>query len=362
MNNTITIRQEDTPIYNIVLENDYKAFVQVIKELNASSKKLCIVTDSTVGEHYLQLLTAVITPLVKKVECFVFLAGENSKNLNVVSDLYEKLIHAHFDRKDILIALGGGVVGDLTGFCAATYLRGINFIQMPTSLLAMVDSSIGGKTGVDFLAYKNMVGAFHQPSVVYMNLTTLLTLEDGQYFSGFGEIIKHGLIKDKDYYQWLKANKEKLIARDLDVVKEMIYKSCLIKKEVVEKDPKEIGDRALLNFGHTIGHAVEKLMEFKLLHGECVAVGIAAASYISFIRNDITLEEYHDIKNTLKAFHLPIRVSNLSSEEVLKVMSHDKKVEGDTIKFILLSGIGDSRMDTTVTRDELLQAIETVLD
>lgn len=362
MNNTITIRQEDKPIYDIVLESDYTAFSQVLKELNAENKKVCIVTDSTVGEHYLEILKAVITPLVKKLEYYVFPAGEDSKNLNVVSDLYEKLIHAHFDRKDMLIALGGGVVGDLTGFCAATYLRGINFIQMPTSLLAMVDSSIGGKTGVDFLAYKNMVGAFYQPSAVYMNLKTLLSLEDGQYFSGFGEIIKHGLIKDMAYYQWLKANKDKLISRDLDLLKEMIYRSCLIKKEVVEKDPKEIGERALLNFGHTIGHAVEKLMEFKLLHGECVAVGIAAASHISLVRNNITLEEYEDIKNTLKAFHLPIRVSNLSSEEVLKVMSHDKKVEGDTIKFILLSGIGDSRMDTTVSREELLQAIETVLD
>lgn len=361
MNNSITIRQDEKPIYSISLENGYTAVKEILETICSDSKRICIVTDSKVGKYYLDTLTDALNPFVKCIENYVFSAGEDSKNLNVVSELYEKLIKAHFDRKDMLIALGGGVVGDLTGFCAATYLRGIKFIQMPTSLLAMVDSSIGGKTGVDFLAYKNMVGAFHQPSAVYMNLQTLLTLEDGQYFSGFGEIIKHGLIKDHNYYTWLKENKEKLITRDLDALHEMIYKSCLIKKEVVEKDPKEKGDRALLNFGHTIGHAVEKLMDFKLLHGECVAIGIAAASYISLIRKDITREEYEDIRNTLIEFHLPISVSNLDTEEILGVMAHDKKVEGDKIKFILLNRIGDSRMDTTVTREELIQAIGTIL-
>lgn len=361
MNNTITIRQDEKPIYDILLEQDYLAACQVLTGLGTKNKKICIVTDSTVGKHYAEALKEVLRPYTKKVECFTFPAGENSKNLNVVSELYETLIKAHFDRKDILIALGGGVVGDLTGFCAATYLRGIQFIQMPTSLLAMVDSSIGGKTGVDFLAYKNMIGAFHQPSLVYMNLKTLLTLDEKQYFSGFGEIIKHGLIKDSNYYQWLKENREKLISRDLETLREMIYKSCLIKKEVVEKDPKEMGDRALLNFGHTIGHAVEKLLEFKLLHGECVAVGIAAASHISWKRNDITFDEYEDIKNTLMSFHLPVCVSGITPEEILSVMAHDKKVEGDKIKFILLHGIGGSKVDTTVTRAELFQAIETIL-
>lgn len=361
MNNSITIRQEEKPIYNILLENDYLAFYKVIEDLETNNKKVCIVSDSTVAKHYLGTLTDILKPYFKQVESFVFPAGEDSKNLTVVSELYEKLIEAHFDRKDILIALGGGVVGDLTGFGGATYLRGIRFIQMPTSLLAMVDSSIGGKTGVDFLAYKNMVGAFHQPSAVYMNLETLLTLDESQYFSGFGEIIKHGLIKDSNYYSWLKDNKEKLLSRNLETLREMVYKSCLIKKEVVEKDPKELGERALLNYGHTIGHAVEKLMNFKLLHGECVAVGIAAASHISLKRKYITIDEYEDIRNTLVSFHLPIKVSGITIEEILKVMAHDKKVEGDKIKFILIRRIGDSIIDTTVTREELIQAIESVL-
>lgn len=360
MNNSITIKQEEKPIYSIFLENDYSALNKVLEDLNTSDKRVCIVTESTVEKYYLETLTSALNPYVKSVESFVFPAGENSKNLTVVSELYEKLIKSHFDRKDMLIALGGGVVGDLTGFCGATYLRGISFIQMPTSLLAMVDSSIGGKTGVDFLAYKNMVGAFHQPSAVYMNLQTLMTLDKRQYCSGFGEIIKHGLIKDRNYYNWLKDNKDKLLSRDLETLKEMIYRSCLIKKEVIENDPKEKGDRALLNFGHTIGHAVEKLMDFKLLHGECVAIGIAAASHISFKRMDITLEEYEDIKNTLKLFHLPSSVSGLDSAQILKVMAHDKKVEGDKMKFILLQDIGTSKIDITVTKEELLEAIDTI--
>lgn len=360
-NNHIEVKQDNKLIYEIILEKDYEALHEVLEQLETRNKKVCIVTDSGVEPLYLKTLCEVVKPYVKKVEYFVFPAGEDSKNLSVVNNLYEELIGWHFDRKDILIALGGGVVGDLTGFAAATYLRGIQFIQMPTSLLAMVDSSIGGKTGVDFKNYKNMVGAFHQPSCVYMNLRTLLTLDDKQFYSGFGEIIKHGLIKNKSYYNWLKDNSEKLVARDINKLAEMVYESCLIKKEVVENDPKEKGERALLNFGHTIGHAIEKLMNFKLLHGECVAIGMVAASFISWKRNYITNAEYEDIKKTIQAFHLPIFVHGLTVDEVLSAMAHDKKVEGNIIKFILLDHIGEAKIDTTLTREELVEAIETVL-
>lgn len=210
---------------------------------------------------------------------FIFPAGEESKTLATVENLYEFLIQNKFERRDMLAALGGGVVGDLTGFTAATYLRGIDFIQIPTSLLAQVDSSIGGKTGVDFRAYKNMVGAFHQPKLVYSCAETLKTLTEQQYISGLGEIIKHGLIKDIAYYHWLKEHKEAILSRDTQTMIEMIEVSCRIKKEVVENDPEEAGERALLNFGHTLGHAVEKLMNFTMLHGECVAVGMHGAAW-----------------------------------------------------------------------------------
>lgn len=187
----------------------------------------------------------------------IFEAGESQKNLDTVKMIYEKLILAKFDRKDLLVALGGGVTGDITGFTAATYLRGIDFVQIPTSLLAQVDSSIGGKTGVDFDSYKNMVGAFHMPKLVYINVSTLTTLSDEQFISGMGEIIKHGLIKDSAYFDWLIENHDRILARDKDVLMEMIRVSCNIKRVVVENDPTEKGDRALLNFGHTLGHAIE---------------------------------------------------------------------------------------------------------
>ncbi len=361
MNTNITVKYNDLPIYDIVLEQDYSAFYRELNKLNTGNRKICIVTDTNLSKLYLNELTEILKDYAKVVETFAFPAGEASKNLDTVYLLYERLIHSRFDRKDLLIALGGGVVGDLTGYAAATYLRGINFIQMPTSLLAMVDSSIGGKTGVDFHAYKNMIGAFHQPKSVYINLKTLLSLEDAQYYSGLGEIIKHGLIKDANYYLWLKEHCEAIKNRDMEVLKEMIYKSCLIKREVVEKDPKEMGERALLNYGHTIGHAVEKLMEFKLLHGECVAVGMVAASYLSFKRNHITRGQFTDIVSTIQSFNLPTFISGIRAEDVLKVTLYDKKMEAGRIKFILLAELGMAYIDTTVTEEEMLEAVNYII-
>ncbi len=357
----LTVKYNDVPIYDIALEEDYNYFYRELNKLDTKNRKICIVTDTNLGKLYLNELMEIVKDYGKIVETFTFPAGEDNKNLDTVYLLYERLIQSGFDRKDLLIALGGGVVGDLTGYAAATYLRGINFIQMPTSLLAMVDSSIGGKTGVDFHAYKNMIGAFHQPKSVYMNLKTLHSLSDAQYYSGFGEIIKHGLIKDSDYYVWLKDNREAISKRDLPVLKEVIYKSCLIKREVVEKDPKEAGDRALLNYGHTIGHAVEKLMEFKLLHGECVAIGMAAASFLSFKRNHITEGQLNDIITTLQNYHLPVKVSGIKAEDILTATLHDKKMDAGRIKFILLSCIGNAYIDTTVTKEEMLEAIRYIL-
>ena len=282
------------PIYDIVIEKDFSQLGTAFSRLNVTGRKICIVTDSNVGPLYAKAVQEVLETTGNQIFVYTFAAGEESKNLNTVQDLYEFLIENHFDRKDMLAALGGGVVGDLTGFTAATYLRGISFIQIPTSLLAQVDSSIGGKTGVDFRAYKNMVGAFHQPKLVYMNMSTLLSLDTRLFNSGFGEIIKHGLIKDAAYYRWLQNNAAKIQSKDYDALEQMIAGSCNIKREVVELDPTEQGDRALLNFGHTLGHAIEKLMNFQLYHGECVVLGMIAALNISVTRGHITQAEYDD--------------------------------------------------------------------
>lgn len=361
MNNKISVSYENRPAYDILLEADFYQLPDALKALGMENRRFMIITDSNVGKYYADELSDQVASIAESTQVYTFPAGEASKNLDTASLCYEQLIAAGFDRNDVLLALGGGVVGDLTGFVAATYLRGIRFIQIPTSLLSMVDSSIGGKTGVDYKAYKNMVGAFHQPKLVYMNLSTLKTLPEAEYFSGMGEIIKHGLIKDKEYYFWLKENFNQINHRDFKSLQEMVYRSCLIKKEVVENDPKEQGERALLNFGHTIGHAVEKLMNFTHLHGECVSIGMAAAAYLSMIRGHITAAEYEDILHTIKLFQEPVSVNGLADEEVYEVTKSDKKMDAGKIRFILLQEIGNAIIDTTVTRDEILAAIRTIL-
>ena len=280
--------------------------------------------------------------------------------MDTVREIYAFLIKENFDRKDLLIALGGGVVGDLTGFVAATYLRGVDFVQIPTTLLAQADSSIGGKTGVDFDGYKNMVGAFYMPKLVYMNVSVLKTLEDRQFFSGFAEIMKHGLIKDHIFYVWLLENMYEICDREPAVLEEMVVKSSTIKKLVVEKDPTEKGERALLNFGHTIGHAIEKAKNFELYHGECVALGCVAAAYISWKHELLTMEEYYEIRDMFVPFNLPISIDGISPKEVLELTKSDKKMDAGQIKFILLKKVGKAVIDTSVTDDDILNAIKEI--
>lgn len=361
MNHSLTVLYENKPAYDILIRPDFSELPEVMKAFDLSGRKLMIITDSNVSKFYLKDIVDCLLPIAKQVESFVFPAGESSKNLLTVSQCYEQLIMHGFDRNDILIALGGGVVGDLTGFVAATYLRGIRFIQLPTSLLSMVDSSIGGKTGVDFNAYKNMIGAFHQPKLVYMNLSTLNSLNPSEFNSGMGEVIKHGLIKDISYYQWLKEHALPILEKQYGILSEMIYRSCKIKQEVVEADPKEQGERALLNFGHTIGHAIEKQKNFTLLHGECVSIGMVAAAYLSLQRGFLSQNDYKDIQYTLQAFQQPISTNQLNFMDVLKATKLDKKMDSGHIKFILLNKIGEAYIDLTVTDEEMSEAITQVL-
>lgn len=360
MSQRMTVHYEEKPIYDIVIERDYKKLCEELEKLHISERKLCIVTESTVGNYYAELVKEILLPAAKSVEIFTFPAGEANKNLATVQHLYEFLILHQFERKDLLLALGGGVVGDLTGYAAATYLRGVDFVQLPTSLLAQVDSSIGGKTGVDFDCYKNMVGAFYQPKLVYMNLDVLNTLTEKEYLSGMGEIIKHGLIRDAVYYQWLVEHLDAIRKRDLTVLEQMIARSCQIKRSVVEQDPKEKGERALLNFGHTLGHAIERLMNFSLLHGECVGLGILAASRIGVNRGNLTEQEYQQIYHLLKELDMAVSIEGLSAQEIITVSKNDKKMEQGKIKFILLEKIGQAYIDRTVTDLEMEQALKQI--
>ncbi len=363
MSERLTVHNDSNEkIYDIVIQGSFDGLSDELNTLGLSNKRVCIVTDSTVEGLYGNVVLDIVSKVSKEAYLFSFPAGEANKNLYTVKDVYTFLIENHFDRKDLLIALGGGVVGDLTGFAAATYLRGIDFIQIPTTLLAQSDSSVGGKTGVDFDGYKNMVGAFYQPKLVYMNTSTFKSLSKKEYLSGMGEVVKHGLIKDKNFYNWLKENVSAIKDYDEETLAYMVKRNCEIKRNVIENDFKELGERALLNFGHTLGHAIEKFVYNDKLHGECVSVGIVGAAFISMKKGCISQIEYEDIVNTLKLFELPISESRIDVDEVLKATVSDKKMESGKIKFIILESIGKAIIDTSIIGDDMKEALGVIID
>lgn len=357
----LPILYQNKACYDIVFTDSFSELANELSALSENKRKACIVTDSNVAGLYVEEVKNAIESVFDKVIIHEFPAGEENKNLDTVKGVYTHLIEEKFDRKDLLIALGGGVVGDLTGYTAATYLRGIDFVQIPTTLLSQCDSSIGGKTGVDFDGYKNMVGAFYMPKLVYMNLSTLNSLSSRQYFSGFAEVMKAGLIKRGNFYSWLIDNMYEICEREPATVLQMVKEACSIKKMVVEKDPTEKGERALLNFGHTIGHAIEKAKNFELLHGECVALGSVAAAFISWKHNWLTMDEYYEIRDMFVPFYLPISIDGIDKEEVLRNTKSDKKVQGSKIKFVLLKKVGKAVIDDTVTDEDILNALDEII-
>lgn len=361
MKNRMPVHRNGKVIYDIVLDESFGGLDKELKKLPLSGRRLCIVTDSNVAPLYLDEVKEIARTSCKEIIDFILPAGEENKNLTNVQSLYEALILNHFDRHDYLLALGGGVVGDLCGFAAATYLRGVDFIQVPTTLLSQVDSSIGGKTGVDFDSYKNMVGAFHMPKLVYTNLSTLKTLNGEQYSSGLGEIIKHGLIKDASYYSWLKDHQAEIWNRDLSVCMEMVMKSNEIKRKVVELDPTEQGERALLNFGHTLGHAIEKLSDFKLMHGHCVGLGCLAAMAVSVQRGLVEEKELTGLIGLMERFSMPVSLTGISSQAIIDTTKSDKKMDSGMIQFVLLKETGNACVDKTVTEEEMIRGLSFIL-
>lgn len=361
MSKRLEVNYQKKPCYSILIEHDFLSLKEELFTLGYENRKLVIMTDETVAKFYLEEVKQVLLSVSTQVFSHVFKAGEEYKNLDSVQEGYSFLIENKIDRKDVLIALGGGVVGDMTGYIAATYLRGIDFVQIPTTLLAQLDSSIGGKTGVDFLQYKNMVGAFKMPALVYMNLSLLSTLEDRQFYNGFAEAMKHGLIRDALYYEWMISHMYEICDRDPETLEQLIFRSCEIKKAIVEKDPLEKGDRALLNFGHTLGHAIEKYKNFTLLHGECVALGCVAAAFISWKKQLLSMEEYYEVRDMFVPFQLPISIEDIEVDRIVEITKSDKKMEQGNIKFILLKKIGKAVIDTGVTEEEIINAMEELI-
>jgi 3-dehydroquinate synthase len=350
--------------YPVLFSKDYSGLADEVAALKPEGRKVCIVTDSNVAPHYLDKVKDILEKYYAKVITYTFPAGEQSKTLDVVTDILENLIENGFDRNDMLAALGGGVTGDMTGFAASIYLRGIKFFQLPTTLLSMVDASVGGKTGVDFKSYKNMVGAFYMPSFVYINIDTLNTLTDKVYFEGYGEIIKHAYIKDAELLDFLEENVDELKKRNPKLLLKLVYRNVKIKRYVVQKDPKESGLRAILNFGHTLGHAIEKQSDLRMLHGECVSVGCMAALYMSYKRGFITEKEVARAEKLFKMFELPVNIKledGFEPDKIIADTKKDKKKDGAGIKFVLINREGNAIIDKSVSDDEMRVGLDFVL-
>ncbi len=319
--------------YDIFLgEGCVGLLAEELKRLNPSS--VLIVTNATVGPLYLQEVSRICAEAAS-VSSVILPDGEKYKDWQSVSLILEKLAASGADRKSVVIALGGGVVGDLAGFAAAIYMRGIRFIQVPTTLLALVDSSVGGKTGMNMRAGKNLVGAFHQPEAVIADTAFLKTLPKREVAAGIGEIIKHGVLADKAYFERLERDIEKLSALDHQTVAEVVARSCEIKADVVSRDETEKGERAKLNLGHTFGHAIEKLCGFGTwLHGEAVGAGLVLAAQTSVALGKMSEADALRVEKLVQCAHLPVRIPGLSAQAAIDAMKGDKKSTKGVPKFI----------------------------
>ena len=351
-----------TPIVIQAGSQEYEALVDshLLEKIGAllaqkfRGPRCAVVSDENVTPLFAPTVLRSLTDSGFEPALITVPAGEESKSLNQAEKICEQMIAAGLDRSSFVIALGGGVVGDLAGFVAATYLRGISFVQVPTTLLAQVDSSIGGKTGVNAAAGKNLIGAFHQPALVVSDVDTLATLPPREWKQGFAEMIKHAIIRDAAMFETLQHFDRKEIAA-------LIRRNIEIKAAIVAADERETkGERALLNFGHTLGHAIERAGEYRaFLHGEAVSLGIVAACEISMWKAGLSETERQKIVRTLEAFDLPTRLpASLLREKIVEAIQFDKKFERREVRFVVTPAIGSACVVTDVTMEDIEAALE----
>ena len=349
----VNLAERSYPIYI----GDASLSDQNLLKEHITSNQVLIVTNEIVAPLYLEAVEKHLTSI--DYSTVILPDGESTKNLDNLNLIITQLMEKKYSRTCILLALGGGVIGDLTGFVAACYQRGVKFIQIPTTLLAQVDSSVGGKTAVNHPLGKNMIGAFHQPSAVIADTSVLSTLPDRELSAGLAEVIKYGLIRDKEFFIWLEENIEALMNRDNDALSFAIERSCINKAEVVAEDERESGIRAILNLGHTFGHAIETALSYKhWLHGEAVGCGMLMAADLS-VRLGLLDENYIErIKKILEQASLPIKVhQDISLEQMLLNMKVDKKSKDGVLYLILLNDIGDAIITSDYTEQALTETI-----
>lgn len=325
--------------YTIVI---YDSFSRISDEIYSlwSGQKIIIITDDIVDKLYLRSLEYELCKICSATYSYILPNGEKSKSIDVLNLIYDFMLSKHIDRSDLVIALGGGVVGDIAGYAAATFLRGIAFVQIPTTLLAQIDSSVGGKVAVNYRRYKNMIGTFYQPLLVYINTNTLQTLPEREYRCGLTEAIVHGLISDASLIDFIQKNMNDKNRLNQQKIVEFIYRNCKIKADIVMQDEKDKGIRKILNFGHTVGHAIEGLYDYKYKHGEVVSVGIVSAFKLGVYFKLIDIEKLNFIKLVLSKLGLLVVIDYLDWNKVIKRIAFDKKVISSKVSFILPIDIG----------------------
>lgn len=327
--------------YNIYIAyGQLTKLVELVKTVT-EFERILVVSNTTVGNLYGDTVLEILNSAGFVAELFNIPDGEQYKNLDTLRTIYDFLIENNYPRQSTIIALGGGVVGDIAGFAAATYMRGIKFIQLPTSLVAMVDASVGGKVAVNHPLEKNLIGAFYQPRLVFINLEFLKTLPLEELRAGYAEVIKYGIIYDVNFFEYLESNTEKLFTLDPAFLQHIVSTSCRIKATIVEQDEREAGLRAILNYGHTIGHAIESLTRYCIYkHGEAVAIGMVVAARIAERLEMISQFEVERIWQLIRNTGLPYRYKDIDPEDIIERVRKDKKVQGKKVRYVLPRRIG----------------------
>lgn len=345
--------------YEIELHENFDSLAQLFEAQFSNTSYAFIITDKNVAQLYGTQVLELARASFKKAYMFTLNPGEDIKNLDTVGTIYRYLLNRLADRNALIIGLGGGVICDLAGYVAATYMRGVSYLQIPTTLLAQVDASVGGKTGINFHGGKNVIGAFNPPHAVYLNPMTCETLSEREFMNGAIEMIKYGLIMDQDFYRRLLQNSES--RHDYSFMKDVIIKSIEHKKSVVEEDERDTSTREILDFGHTIGGAIEVLKKPELSHGECVALGIKAAMSISCSRGYIPTSELDSYAEMLAGLHVPSTIENIKASKIFQQVMLDKKVQSSGLKLVLLHDIGDAFYTDDISQEEVLDAMESLI-
>jgi 3-dehydroquinate synthase len=356
------------PILNVDLgERSYPIYIQagifqdtgfLFSEIRAAH--IIIISNDVVAPLYLETLSQRLASEGRKIDHIILPDGEAHKTLSSFELVMSKLLAMPASRSACIVALGGGVIGDLSGFVAACYQRGIDFVQMPTTLLSQVDSSVGGKTAVNHPLGKNMIGAFYQPQAVYIDTNTLQTLPEREFSAGMAEVIKYGIIYDSDFFSFLEANVKRILAKDHEVLNHMIARCCQIKADIVALDEREQNIRALLNLGHTFGHAIEAEQGYgNWLHGEAVAAGMVIASKLAMLRGDINLTDVERVTALIKAFSLPVSgPDTMSAQAYIVHMLRDKKALNNNMRFVLPTSIGSAQVVSDVSEQLLVKLLD----